>query len=144
MLSSLSNPLLPLAFASAVLIAQLWVLIAAGGAKGAFEAFVTSVPFQARVTRSSGLEGPCMALFLTEGPPSRGASLLELGLLPQPTPHQRCKPRLSRIYHTVGPCCAVRDALVVRVHSSGRLGVCVQGGALSPMRTSRWSIRSTT
>ena len=108
MLSSLSNPLLPLAFASAVLIAQLWVLIAAGGAKGAFEAFVTSVPFQARVTRSSGLEGPCMALFLTEGPPSRGASLLELGLLPQPTPHQRCKPRLSRVYHTVGPCCRPR------------------------------------
>ena len=74
-----NNPKPPLLFCAITFIAQLWSLIAAARAKGAFESILTSQAFKAQVTRSSSLEGPCTALFLDT----------PVSPLPQPTPHQR-------------------------------------------------------
>jgi hypothetical protein len=73
-------------FAMALIVTQMWVVAASFNAKRAFEAFVTAQPFKTQVTSSSSLEGPCVALFLVAP---------ETGALLQPTPHQRCTPRLA-------------------------------------------------
>ena len=63
-----------------LIVTQMWVVFAASSANLAFEAFVTAQPFKTQVTKSSSLEGPCVALFLTAP---------KAGDLPQPSPHQR-------------------------------------------------------